>query len=393
VRRGFTRRGQPLIVLMLLLGGWVSARAMMWDGSAVGTPPQATLFASNALPTNALAPRSVQNAGPAPLSLPSAALVVRQEQSGLPPASSTPYAPAARPMINLPPSAPVRVAPRWNPSSQPRQPSLGASGHQMLWMAALAQIGSPFDGMRLQPSNGIIEPLHARDRKADRSEPKLSVPRWSGDSWFLWRSGGQPALAGGILSPSYGASQAGAILRYRLAPGSKLRPTAYLRTTTALGGSAEREAALGLSLRPLSQLPLAIAGEARFTSLPGGNIVRPAAFAVTELPPFKLPLGMRGEVYGQAGYVGGAFATAFADGHLRVDRRIVPLGKGELRFGAGLWGGAQRGASRLDAGPGLTLGQPLGKRAAMRLGADWRFRVAGKAAPGSGPAITLSAGF
>jgi hypothetical protein len=35
----------------------------------------------------------------------------------------------------------------------------------------------------------------------------------------------------------------------------------------------------------------------------------------------------------------------------------------------------------------------LGDRAGARLGVDWRFRVAGDAAPSSGPAVTLSAGF
>jgi hypothetical protein len=134
-------------------------------------------------------------------------------------------------------------------------------------------------------------------------------------------------------------------------------------------------------------------GEARFTSAPGGTMVRPAAFAVTELPPFALPLGLRGEAYGQAGYVGGKFATGFADGQLRIDHRIVSLGKAEMRLGGGTWGGIQKGASRLDAGPSLTIGQALGGPASMRLAADWRFRVAGKAAPGSGPAVTLSAGF
>jgi len=224
-------------------------------------------------------------------------------------------------------------------------------------------------------------------------EPLQAVRRWSADGWVLWRRGSTGAPAGGLLTPSYGASQAGAVLRYRLAPGSGHRPAAYLRATAALNGSNEREAALGLSARPFARLPVVLAAEARFTSTPGSHMVRPAAFAVTELPPFALPLGLRGEAYGQAGYVGGRFATGFADGQLRVDHRLVRLGKGEMRLGGGVWGGIQKGASRVDAGPSLSIGQPLGGPAAMRLAADWRFRIAGKAAPGSGPAVTLSAGF
>jgi hypothetical protein len=121
--------------------------------------------------------------------------------------------------------------------------------------------------------------------------------------------------------------------------------------------------------------------------------VRPAAFAYTELPPLELPHGARAEFYGQAGYVGGDFASAFADGQLRVDGRLLRLGRGELRAGGGAWGGAQKGASRLDIGPTATLGVPMGGTAAARVGVDWRFRVAGNAAPASGPALTLSAGF
>ena len=161
----------------------------------------------------------------------------------------------------------------------------------------------------------------------------------------------------------------------------------------ALNGSGEREVALGLALRPISRLPVSLQGEARYTSTPKSHALRPAVLAVTELPPFALPLGMRGELYGQAGYVGGKFATGFADGQLRLDHRVVQLGKADLRLGGGAWGGIQKGASRLDAGPSLTIGQPLGGPASIRLGADWRFRVAGKAAPGSGPAVTISAGF
>ena len=49
------------------------------------------------------------------------------------------------------------------------------------------------------------------------------------------------------------------------------------------------------------------------------------------------------------------------------------------------------GESFLDAN-GATLAVPLGSGGG-RLTADWRFRVAGNAAPASGPALTLSAGF
>ena len=113
---------------------------------------------------------------------------------------------------------------------------------------------------------------------------------------------------------------------------------------------------------------------------------------MTELPRFDLPAGLSGEIYAQAGYVAGPNASAFVDGQLRVERRLARLGRGELRAGLGAWGGAQKGANRIDVGPSATLDFPLGGGQG-RVSADWRLRAAGNAAPKSGPAITLSAGF
>jgi hypothetical protein len=148
-----------------------------------------------------------------------------------------------------------------------------------------------------------------------------------------------------------------------------------------------------VSPRPLPGLPVIAALEGRLTEQGGARRIQPVAMAVTQLPYFALPGGLRGEAYVQAGYVAGRFATPFADGQFRVDRALFSLGKAEARLGGGLWGGAQKGAGRLDAGPSASLALPLGKGLFGRAAVDWRFRVAGDADPGSGPALTLSAGF
>lgn len=207
------------------------------------------------------------------------------------------------------------------------------------------------------------------------------------------RRGGGGTLAAGALPATYGASQAGAVLRYRLATLNERRPTAYARVTTSLGQLREASAALGLSARPFPKVPVVAAIEARITDQAGTRRVQPAAMAVTELAPFELPLGMRGEAYAQAGYVGGAFATPFADGQFRLDRPLLSYGGLDARFGAGVWGGAQKGAGRLDFGPTAAITMPLGRRIFGRMALDWRFRVLGNAEPQSGPAVTLSAGF
>ena len=72
---------------------------------------------------------------------------------------------------------------------------------------------------------------------------------------------------------------------------------------------------------------------------------------------------------------------------------MLDVGRAQARIGAGAWGGIQKGASRLDAGPGATVSMPLSPKVFGRLAVDWRFRVAGNAEPDSGPALTVAAGF
>jgi hypothetical protein len=247
-----------------------------------------------------------------------------------------------------------------------------------MFMAALSMISMP------------PELVPTRDGSA--RPPSSLAPRWSADSWVLLRrDGGLASLApsGG----SYGASQIGAVIRYRLDRASANKPSLYLRTSAALNGTREQDAAFGLSLRPLAKLPVLALAEARVTRNALGTRIRPAAFVVTELPTAKLPLGLRGDAYVQAGYVGGKGASAFVDGQARIDAKLFQIGKAEMRAGGAAWGGAQTGASRLDIGPSASLSFRLEDTVGARLSADWRFRVRGRAAPSSGPALTLSAGF
>ncbi len=127
------------------------------------------------------------------------------------------------------------------------------------------------------------------------------------------------------------------------------------------------------------------------------NEVRPSAYAVTELAPIRLPYGAQVEAYGQAGWVGGASATAFADGQASVTREVdlVAEATGDalrISVGAGAWGGAQDDAQRIDLGPTMRLDLTVGDVPA-RLSLDWRERVGGQAGPDSGLAATLSARF
>lgn len=370
-------RGQPLVVLGLLIGGWVAGRMIVLEAEGGASVPTKPVASARAKKERVPSP---QFAAPLRPSLPTETVVPYAAPAALLPLQSRAVPlpllrPAMRSLEPVPPAPP--------PAPVPVQVS---AGHQLLWMAALSRVPLPpgFPAQSGVPSSVGSGPSA---RTSDRPS------RWSADGWLLLRDGGSVPPAGGVAPATYGASQLGAVVRYRLAPQSAHRPALYLRGSAALNGSREREGALGLSVRPIAGLPVVVAAEARLNDQPTGRHVRSAAFAYTELPPVDLPLGTRAEFYGQAGYVGGDFATAFADGQVKVDRRVLRVGRGELRAGGGVWGGAQKGASRLDVGPSAMLGMPLGGSAGLRVAADWRFRITGNAEPSSGPALTLSAGF
>lgn len=367
--RRSVRRGQPLVALALILSGWVAVRAAILQApfDLPERPPETAALArgkmNRSISPDAAIQRPVRHAAQLPAWMPPPAAPVIEQ------VTPAPLAPAI-----LPPPAPVQAP----------VPVRIAAGHNLLLLAALSQLPLPPE-LRL-----------AREPGAPTRFPYRAAPpqprRWSGDAWLLWRRGSGGTTTAGLGPGSYGASQAGAVIRYRLAPGSAHRPALYLRATTALHAPRDEEVAIGFAARQLGRLPVVAMAELRATRLGGREVLRPAAALVSEFPPLNLPLGTRAEIYAQGGYVGGKGATPFVDGQLRLDRTLARAGRFELRAGGGVWGGAQRGAARLDVGPSVTLGLPLGSGGA-RVAADWRFRVAGDAAPKSGPAITLSAGF
>jgi hypothetical protein len=98
-----------------------------------------------------------------------------------------------------------------------------------------------------------------------------------------------------------------------------------------------------------------------------------------------LPLGFSLDGYGQAGVIGANRRDLFADGALAATYPSMP----RFAIGGGMWGGIQPGLSRFDAGPRLSYQLRPGMRAHL----DYRFRLTGNADPGSGPAVTIAAGF
>lgn len=428
VDEGARFRGQPLVLLGAVVLGWGALRVATWESPfplspespamAASTPHARDLAAQPAGPLSGADPTPTAGAEPHTTDSGAGGWLRRPLPAEGP----------ARPVWN----GPLAPAPGAAPAAE-RAPLAGsrgltvsaANGHALLLVAGLSGMELPAEMVAmlrgahaptppLLARRGAAAPSSAQARAQTGSAPRaasadvpVSAPaglvpaigarrasRWAADAWLLLREDSTGQLP--VAPQSYGRSQAGAVLRYRLAPASGLAPQAHLRASTALDGGAnavrEREVAAGLSARPIPRLPVRLAAELRAADLAGGTQVRPAAYAVTELPPVALPLGARGELYLQGGWVGGAYETAFVDGQARVDRPLARLGPAELSAGGAMWGGAQRGAARLDVGPSLSATIGLG-RARARISADYRFRVAGDAEPGSGPALTIYAGF
>lgn len=232
----------------------------------------------------------------------------------------------------------------------------------------------------------------SRPRSSSLVSPPESVPplrdpnaidRVQLTAWTLLRpqstaiAGSQPLASGGSL----GASQAGARLTYNLTR----QIAATLRMSSDVGRRGG-EAAAGLRVQPLAGIPLWIDAERRqrIGEYGGGR----SAFAlffeggVWDRP---VPLHFLLNGYLQGGVVGARSRDKFIDGALTLTRPVYK----QFSAGLGVWGGAQPGIYRVDAGPRIT----MQVRRNIRVHFDWRQRLAGNAAPGSGPAVTLAGDF
>lgn len=384
-------------MLALLIAGWCGARAMLWDDplgldSAAAAAPVAFApeLAAAPLPLDRLAAVSW---GEAPIDLARARVLQLMEMQMHAKAEAAVRAyggTAVLPVLTrqLPP---VRV--------RPLAPAPGGEAGRLPAHDGSSQsLKAAGEGAGASDRGGEPAALPAPFLPPGLSQPVATPPgRWSLDGWAFWRQGSSAAPVSQGRVPVYGASQTGAVLQYRLAPASGHDPRLYARAYRALVTRGENEIAAGVSLRPLARVPVRVAGEVRYTDAAFFSAFRPAAYAVTELPPLRLPFGAEGEVYAQGGWVGGPGATPFADAQASVTRAVPVVARLtderlRLSLGAGAWGGAQKDAQRADVGPTLRLDTGIGKVPA-RIVVDWRLKVAGDAAPGSGVAVTVSAGF
>jgi hypothetical protein len=364
----------PLRFLAVITMGWVAFRV-----GAIGAMPGADMFS--------LRPAEASPPGPdsaTPLPAPparSAPVDPEQQAYAYPDYGAYPaYGAYPRNAPYLASSAvPVRV-PVYVPVYYPLRPTAAA--------APLPAPSGPFDLTPLVPrpdwSLAQVSLLPDQPRAGAAPVVPSAAPlpakldRLQLSSWALLRGqAGGAALASGS---TLGGSQAGARLTYAF----DRQLAGQLRTTSPVSGQRGLEVALGARYQPLRSIPVWINAERR-QAIGGYGRSAFAVFAEGGLYQQALPWKFALDAYLQGGVVGFSGRDLFVDGALTATRPLFRT----YSAGLGLWGGAQPGLYRVDVGPRVS----MKVRDNIRVHADWRQRLAGKADPGSGPALTMAADF
>jgi len=293
--------------------------------------------------------------------------------------------------INISPmAAPVTAMPKdvaWPTMAAiavTRPPDSRRSAHQQE-PRPVAVFGSPGTKTAQAPSpNSHHEEADAVIDAAPPLPPQARsahFPKLSGSAWLLARTG--TGTIGSAPQGQLGASQAGLRLLVSIPAPIPKSLRLSLRATTALETNSGREIAPGLSWKPLTALPVEVIVERRIR-LARNECDALAVLVAGGVSDVRLDERAIFDAYAQTGIVGATRRLKFADGAATVRTEVSP----HIRAGVGVWGGAQPSLSRIDVGPSVRL-----RISGASLSADWRFRVAGNARPGSGPSITIARDF
>lgn len=336
-------KGRPLWFIAGVFGAWVAARTGMLRPDALRSVDVARPIA------DAPNPRAGRVEAPTPA------------------AQATMYAPDPRTAY-----APPRLLARDAPTAHSTRRIFAAS-------APSARAGDDVGPVRVQAPASTDTVVYTPEVAPGIVPPfatpiSLATNRLSASLWGILREG-----RGATPGAQLGGTQAGMRLRYAMGKARRVAITA--RVSTPARGTG-REMALGMEWRPTA-LPVSLIAEQRMALDRGRG--GPSLLAVAGLPPTSVA-GLSLEAYGQGGAVVRAGIEPFADGAARLAR-----GVGRFDLGIGAWGGTQRGVARVDVGP--TIGLRLPTRPVVRLTLDWRLRVAGRARPDSGPALTIGSDF
>lgn len=348
--------GRPLRFLVSLVGLWVGARIIfLWP---VDVP---LLVAETVTPIGV-----VQAAAAAPVAEATVAPgTVRAAVGGVTP-------------------LPYRADARWPRASEPIASSMHVAGKGRAGDTMPAPLGGAVTAMTTLQREAVlvsqsIGPANIPGAPLTPASPLES--RWRGSGWLIARGGDVAPFV-----PQLGGSQAGLRLTYALDREGRVslagRVSSALRTR-------QREAAVGVDWQP-TRLPIHLVAEQRIgiEQARGG----PSLAVIGGFGPAAIGGGLMLDGYGQAGVIARDGTEGFADGALRMTRTVATAGAVRIDLGLGAWGGAQRGASRLDVGPAASAVVPVAG-ATIRLSLEWRERLAGQAAPASGPALSIGTDF
>ena len=224
--------------------------------------------------------------------------------------------------------------------------------------------------------------LRSNDPRAAtwRKQRAALTRRWSASAYSIVRGSGPVGLA---AEPVLGGGQSGGALTVTLDP-LALRPVAVtLRGSTGHDdGGRSAFAAVGMSWRPLTGVT--VAAERRIAVGPAAHddwTLRLAAGVDRTHGRLRLTAYSEGGIVGSATY---AAVQARAAG-------VVHAGRVTLEPGVGGWASVQHDRAtvdRIDVGPGV-----VARAGRLTAEIDYRVRVGGNAAPGSGPVLTLSTTF
>lgn len=268
------------------------------------------------------------------------------------------------------------------PDRPPRLPGPTA----LVWVEALRQ---PAAATGL----AMLRLDQAPSRVAAEAPPEIfqttrtSTSRFSIYGYGFYRPG--PGGESAIAQTRYGGSQTGAVAAVRLDRSANQRFDLLGRVSYSPDDPDSLELGAGIRWQPDRSVPLTLATEYRRRIDGTGTAIAYAAGGIDRQPvvaDFTL------SAYGQAGVFKQDGVHGFFDAQASVLRPAGRLGPIALEAGAGAWAGGTDAVHRLDIGPRLSFQLEISD-APVTLAADYRFRIAGAAAPGDGPAITLATGF
>ena len=226
----------------------------------------------------------------------------------------------------------------------------------------------------------LATPVPQRQSTPSFEEPRRlqGLDRLSMSAWGTMRyAAGSDSLAN---AGTLGGSQAGARVLWKYSPSLALS----VRGSAPVNSTRGAEGAVGVRYQPFANWPVAVTLERRHRFRDYGRSAF-ALFAEGGVYGRPMPFQSTLDGYFQGGVVDFNDPDWFVDGQLAVTRPIWR----NLSGGVGIWGGAQPGLNRIDAGPRLSLRLTPKIRAHF----DYRYNVAGNAQPGSGAVMTLAGDF